>query len=120
MFGLSWAKAGLNAAIISSNNAAIAKTLFVNMQDPEHIRALNSIPLARSDQNGIIQLAGKKLPVDQEIIHTDENGNELGYFKVPEELNIFLIKENYLTYERKIKINPTRSTDIDVILQPGP
>jgi hypothetical protein len=102
---------------LSSNEFRDTKRLFIDMADPEHIRSLNCIPLAKSNPEGKIEIDYSVFPINEKIIWTDEAGNEIGTFNIPESLNLVLIKDGYNSEIISVKMDPQRPLDLSVELK---
>ncbi len=92
------------------------KSLFINMIDPEHIRSLDCIPIKITDANGKMELDYASFPIDEEIISTDESGNELGVFNFPNSFTLVLLKENYQSKTIPVKIDLSKPLELSAAL----
>lgn len=93
------------------------RKLCLNMADPEHIKSLNCLPIANSDQNGKIRLEYDHFPVGQQIHVMNATGEEIALQKVSSTFQLFLVKDGYKSAVKEINIDPDRGLNISVRLE---
>ncbi len=102
---------------LTTEDFSETKELCLNMADPEHIRSLNCLPIASSDQNGKITLEYDYFPIGHSVTVMDETGNELALEKVSSNFRLFFLKDGYKTAVKEINIDPDKGIGITVTLE---
>jgi len=93
------------------------RKMCLNMQDPGQISNLNCIPFALSAGNGRVDIPFDTLPLNEQIIWTDENGSELGAFAVPSEFNFFFIRDGYQNQTKQINVRNAEEKLYSIVMQ---
>jgi len=98
---------GLYYYQMESKSFTDEKLMCIQMTDPEHIRSLNAMPLAKSGSDGKFYLDYSSIPIGESIVHTDDQGELLGEIPVSTNMTIILIKDGYKTLNRKLNVDGT-------------
>lgn len=81
------------------------KTMCLLMLDAQHIRSLDAIPLANTNNEGKFVLNYSSIPFGENTVHTDELGNEIGILTVSQNIKIVLIKDGYQDFVEEIDVD---------------
>lgn len=91
------------------------KVLCLNMLDLEHIRGLESIPMVSTDHEGKFILEYASVPFGATVVHTDEQGSELGQLIISN-VSIALIKEGYQSLVGSLPSDMSQARDVTYTL----
>lgn len=103
--------------ILSTHDSSASKNLFINMADPEHIKSLNCIPLAVSNNEGEMQISYDIFPINIDTKQTDEVGNELGILTINNTITLIFIKDGFKPLKSEVTIINNQPIDIKITLE---
>ena len=90
------------------------KVLILNVTDPDEIRNRNSIPLAKSNSQGELELGYEVLPIGKSTVLTDAQGNIIGTLKIR---NLIFLKDGYEAFTKPVSIDTSQTLSISIMLQ---
>ena len=102
---------------IKAGGKTLRKELCLNMADPEQVRNLNCVPIAKTNNSGTAFVDTTYLPLNKEVVWVDEEGNELGILEVPEKLTFFFLKDGYESAFTEVELNPIPADEKTIVLK---